>query len=1090
MKKMALTFSKRKENKVPGHIKNGKKIENEYGKEKKNSFQERIKIMNHNNILTGNTFIILILFILINLPISFVSGLSTTITLKIRGIGYKKVFGLDIISANQLYPNYIYINGEKQEKTKSDQYLNQTDNFVKLVWNTNIRNCSYLFYGCKDIYEIDFSYFATSQIIDVKFMFGLCESLTSLNLSNFITSSVTDMWLMFHGCSSLISLNLSNFDTSKVTRMEEMFFGCSSLISIDLTNFVTSNVNDMKGMFQKCSSLKSIDLSNFDTSKVTDMSFMFCLCSSLTFVDLSNFKTSNLNKMSNMFRNCSSLLSINLSSFDTSKVNDMERMFFGCSSLTSINLSNFNLMENYVMNHMFYDCVSLEYLNLKNFRHVSGIVIENNILENVPDNLIVCISENNFPRGTLNQIKQKQCYNESCSDNWAARRKMLIEETGTCVNSCSDDEIYKYEYNNKCYKNCINGFLEDDNKKCKCELEKCLICSPGALYHNLCNKCNKNYYPIENDIQNKGNYINCYKNPEGYYLDKVDFLYKKCFDSCQTCNMKGDSINNNCLTCKENVTCDINDKNNEILDDKKKNDDKEINSNVKQNFILNYDIDEVIKNLNITLGDSREDEIYYYDAIINYIESVFTSRDYNLTNLDNGIDEMFDFRKIKVLFTTTKNQKYNINNEMTVIDFENCETLLRSSYNISNNKILYMKKIDIIQDKMKIPKIEYDIYEYNGTNLEKLDLSICKNRKIILSIPINISENIDMVNSSSEYYNSICYPATSESGTDITLKDRKKLFIEDNKTICQDDCIFSEYNYITKRAECSCNVKQSPLSFADMYINSTKLYNNFIDIKNIANINILTCYNVLLCKKGILKNIGSYIIILIIIFHIISFFIFCVKYTHEIKNKIKNIIHKIKNLKLIHNNDKSKKEQKNKKFIKNFSKSNKSKDNATNKIFINSKKSLKKANKNILKINKNNNMINFGKNSNIKTNRNKASFNANKNIINNIRNNFTYNNVISKNKFKKVNKKSTTIKKTSSGQITKIVEYNDDEINNFSYELAIKLDKRTYFQYYFSLLKTKHNLLFSFFYNKDYNLKILLTLYINFRKLFILHLFQ
>ena len=442
MKKMALTFSKRKENKVSGHIKNGKKIENEYGKEKKNSFQERIKIMNHNNILTGNTFIILILFMLINLPVSFVSGLSTTITLKIRGIGYKKVFGLDIISANQLYPNYIYINGEKQEKTKSDQYLNQTDNFVKLVWNNNIRNCSYLFYGCKDIYEIDFSYFATSQIIDVKFMFGLCESLTSLNLSNFITSSVTDMWLMFHGCSSLISLNLSNFDTSKVTRMEEMFFGCSSLISIDLTNFVTSNVNDMKGMFQKCSSLKSIDLSNFDTSKVTDMSFMFCLCSSLTFVDLSNFKTNNLNKMSNMFRNCSSLLSINLSSFDTSKVNDMERMFFGCSSLTSINLSNFNLMENYVMNYMFYDCVSLEYLNLKNFRHVSGIVIENNILENVPDNLIVCISENNFPRGTLNQIKQKQCYNESCSDNWAARRKMLIEETGTCVNSCSDDEIY------------------------------------------------------------------------------------------------------------------------------------------------------------------------------------------------------------------------------------------------------------------------------------------------------------------------------------------------------------------------------------------------------------------------------------------------------------------------------------------------------------------------------------------------------------------------------------------------------------------------------------------------------------------------
>ena len=48
----------------------------------------------------------------------------------------------------------------------------------------------------------------------------------------------------------------------------------------------------------------------------------------------------------------------------------------------------------------------------------------------------------------------------------------------------------------------------------------------------------------------------------------------------------------------------------------------------------------------------------------------------------------------------------------------------------------------------------------------------------------------------------------------------------------------------------------------------------------------------------------------------------------------------------------------------------------------------------------------------------------------------------------------------------------DDEINELPYELAIEYDKRKYIDYYISLLKTKHPLIFSFFYNNDYNSKI------------------
>ena len=50
---------------------------------------------------------------------------------------------------------------------------------------------------------------------------------------------------------------------------------------------------------------------------------------------------------------------------------------------------------------------------------------------------------------------------------------------------------------------------------------------------------------------------------------------------------------------------------------------------------------------------------------------------------------------------------------------------------------------------------------------------------------------------------------------------------------------------------------------------------------------------------------------------------------------------------------------------------------------------------------------------------------------------------------------------------------NIEELNNLEYEKAIKIDKRTYFQYYFSLLKKKHLILFTFFPTNDYNVMTL-----------------
>jgi hypothetical protein len=53
------------------------------------------------------------------------------------------------------------------------------------------------------------------------------------------------------------------------------------------------------------------------------------------------------------------------------------------------------------------------------------------------------------------------------------------------------------------------------------------------------------------------------------------------------------------------------------------------------------------------------------------------------------------------------------------------------------------------------------------------------------------------------------------------------------------------------------------------------------------------------------------------------------------------------------------------------------------------------------------------------------------------------------------------------------MDYNENELNKLTYKLALKYDHRKYFQYYISLLKTKHIFLFTFFNNNDYNIKLI-----------------
>ena len=183
-----------------------------------------------------------------------------------------------------------------------------------------------------------------------------------------------------------------------------------------------------------------------------------------------------------------------------------------------------------------------------------------------------------------------------------------------------------------------------------------------------------------------------------------------------------------------------------------------------------------------------------------------------------------------------------------------------------------------------------------------------------------------------------------------------------------------------------------------MNINKNNLLKNFIDIKNLANFNFFVCYKNLFNKKGLLYNIGSYIILCFIFFHFLSIIIFCSSQYNKLIKKIKII-----------------------------------------------------------------NNINLGKLNIIETEYDNKS--SNKMMI-------TFNSKLKKGK-KRVSSLNKSKKLHKIKKVNKIMEFNNDELNDLSYNLAIIYDKRTYCEFYASLLKTKHNFISSFLNDNDYNSTII-----------------
>ena len=308
----------------------------------------------------------------INKKIYFLDNVDGVITVGVK-LNENSIFGLDKIEEEHHHDFLKELNDSNTElyindkKCKYEKYFipeQKGEYNILLKFNILMTDCSFMFYNCNNLTNIDLSSFNTQNVTNMSFMFCECSNLTNINLSSFNTQNVTNMFSIFSNCSKLTNIYLSSFNIKNVINMAGMFVGCNELINLNLSSFYTQNVTNMVNMFMLCSKLTNINLSSFNTQNVTNMFGMFSMCSNLKNIDLSSFNTDKVINMSNMFGSCSNLTNIDLSSFNTQNVTDMSNMFSGCSNLTNINLSSFNTQNVNDMFNIFDMCPCLKEIKI------------------------------------------------------------------------------------------------------------------------------------------------------------------------------------------------------------------------------------------------------------------------------------------------------------------------------------------------------------------------------------------------------------------------------------------------------------------------------------------------------------------------------------------------------------------------------------------------------------------------------------------------------------------------------------------------------------------------------------------------------
>ena len=383
---------------------------------------------------------------------------------------------------------------------------------------SNVIHMGYMFNDCINLEKIIFGNINTSFVKNMNHLFANCQ-LLSIDLSNFDTSFVTTMQSMFSNCEIITSLDVSKFNTRNVEDMRDMFSRCYKLTSINISNFDTSKVTSAWALFHSCYELIYLDLSNFQTPVLTNVRSMFRFDAKLVYINLSSFIIRNVVDKWGTFNETSSGLKVCLNDQYTKNLLKTSGVIFDCSDICftkniKIDLNTKNCIKNcneseykYEYNNLCHNecpdktypiennylCLDIKpegyYLNLTDKVYKKCYETCENCFgygDEINNNCIECKSYYISSNGTiynflyeLNMENYKNCYikcpyyfyinktsvinyctiNKTCPEEYSS----LIYETNECVYKCEEDNIYKYEYQKRCYEECPYNTTKPEN---------------------------------------------------------------------------------------------------------------------------------------------------------------------------------------------------------------------------------------------------------------------------------------------------------------------------------------------------------------------------------------------------------------------------------------------------------------------------------------------------------------------------------------------------------------------------------------------------------------------------------------------------
>jgi hypothetical protein len=432
--------------------------------------------------------------------------------------------------------------------------------------------------------------------------------------------------------------------------------------------------------------------------------------------------------------------------------------------------------------------------------------------------------------------------------------------------------------------------------------------------------------------------------------------------------------------------------------------------------------------------------------------------------------------------TNSKNEVASLNSASnnSVINLGECENILKKAYNIPNDASLVILKYQDLTGITPEKEIQYEVY--HPFNYSKLDLSLCDNTTIEISIPIQLSEDIenlyndllgqgyDLFDPDDDFYRDLCTPYESENGTDVLLDDRITYYYNKvlNDTTCPQNCKYMSYSTETKYLKCECTTNATDIVTLDIdHISGKNVYKSFYSTIKYSNWKVMICYNLVFNFKIFCHNYGSILTLILFCIYVLFMIYYAFREISPLKLKVSKILFKESeeiNDKFDKNetnlitkeklNEKMKYPPKRKSVIKSKNYDNNEKKKIME--FIEDEKSdkkIKNKRKKSLKLNDNKNYKKkTKKNNNLHQNRKK---------------------IIGTEIDVKEIKTATSLfelKKNKSQENVLNKNLDNFELNNLDYEEASELDKRGFCSTYWSVLMREHSALLTFIAWHDYNL--------------------